>query len=600
MLDKMRNHAKVFIIFVAVAFLLTIIFSWGMDIIGLSSKSARNVYVGKINGQKITYMDYNNAIQKTYMEFKDQYKDREISDREMEQVKETAWNTMVNRVLIGELIKKYTINVSDNEVAQLIKFAPPKEVQQIPEFQSDGKFDYQKYMGFISTPQSDGFLNQLETVFRNSFPEDKLYYRFFSTINVTDMELKNFYELKNAKVKVNYLSLGPEMVSDSLITVDSASVLTYYTEHKEEFKKPEQLVLKTAKFDKTATPGDIKRASVLAQELYVRIKQGDNFEKLATDYSEDKTSADKGGDLGFFGREGMAKEFSDVAFLLDSGVINAPIHTQFGWHIIRGEGKRVVDGKEEVHCRHILIKEEAGNATVDSLQERAQEFIEYAKDHSFEKAMQEYAVQTVELEPTARTNFFIPKLGYLEGLDFFLQTTKEGKTSKVFDADNAIYIFYTEKVIPEDVRPLAEVSNVIVNRLKIEKKIVYLEPRAIEIKARLAGVRTLNELDPTLKIDTTGLFSRVDDVPGIGRGNDFIGLAFKLKKDECGGYVKLNNRYYFVQVVDQIVPTPEEFIANRQALATEYTTQIRNTRYQQWFLSLRNKMKVEDNRSDFF
>ncbi|MBP7459883.1 MAG: SurA N-terminal domain-containing protein [Candidatus Delongbacteria bacterium] len=600
MLDKMRKQAKIFIIVVAVAFLLTIVFSWGMDIVGLSSKSARNVYVGKINGQKISYLDYNNAIQQTYVEFKDQYKDREITDREMEQVKETAWNTMINRMLIHELIKKYNIKVSDNEIAQLIRFAPPKDVQQIPEFQTDGKFDYQKYMGFISSPQSDGFLNQLEYIFRTSFPEDKLYYRFFSTINVTDMELQNYYDLKTAKVKVNYIALGPEMVADSQIQVDSAAVAAYYNEHRDDFKKPEQLVLKVAKFSKSATTEDIKKASLLAQELYGRIKQGENFEKLAVDYSEDKATAEKGGDLGYFDREAMANEITDVAFTLDSGIVNIPIHTQHGWHIIRGEGKRVVAGKEEVRCRHILIREAAGHGTLDSLKELSEEFVQYARDHSFDKAMTKFAVQTEEMEPIARNNFFIPKLGYLEGLDFFLQTTKQGKISKLFESDKAMYIFYTEKILPEDVRPLAEVSSAIVNRLKVEKKVAFLEPRASELKARLAAIHSLSELDPTLRVDTTALFSRIEAVPGIGRGNEFIGLAFKLKKDECGGYVKLNNRYYFIQVVDQVVPTSEEFAANRETLLAEYTSQVRNIRYQQWFLALRNKMKVEDNRSDFF
>ncbi len=69
-----------------------------------------------------------------------------------------------------------------------------------------------------------------------------------------------------------------------------------------------------------------------------RIKAGEDFAKVAKDVSKDPGS--DGGDLGWFTKDRMIPEFADAAFKLDVGQVSDPVHTQFGWHIIKVEGKR--------------------------------------------------------------------------------------------------------------------------------------------------------------------------------------------------------------------------------------------------------------------
>ncbi len=75
-----------------------------------------------------------------------------------------------------------------------------------------------------------------------------------------------------------------------------------------------------------------------ARAALKRLQAGEEFAKLATELSKDTGS--EGGDLGFFSREKMVPEFSEVAFKLDVGKISEPVKSQFGWHIIRVEEKR--------------------------------------------------------------------------------------------------------------------------------------------------------------------------------------------------------------------------------------------------------------------
>lgn len=66
-----------------------------------------------------------------------------------------------------------------------------------------------------------------------------------------------------------------------------------------------------------------------------RLKNGESFTNLAKELSVDKASGKRGGDLGFFRKGMMVKQFEDVAFRLEKGQISEPVKTEFGYHIIK-------------------------------------------------------------------------------------------------------------------------------------------------------------------------------------------------------------------------------------------------------------------------
>ena len=86
--------------------------------------------------------------------------------------------------------------------------------------------------------------------------------------------------------------------------------------------------------------------------IRLRVKSGEDFGFLAKTYSEDPGSAGEGGDLGFFDRTQMAKEFTAYAFKLKPGELSPVFETDFGFHILQVVERR----GEQVHARHILIR----------------------------------------------------------------------------------------------------------------------------------------------------------------------------------------------------------------------------------------------------
>ncbi|CAM4168367.1 periplasmic chaperone for outer membrane proteins SurA [Pedobacter westerhofensis] len=95
--------------------------------------------------------------------------------------------------------------------------------------------------------------------------------------------------------------------------------------------------------------------------IRLRVKSGEDFGFLAKTYSEDPGSAAEGGDLGFFDRTQMAKEFTAWAFKLKPGELSPVFETDFGFHILQVVERR----GEQVHARHILVRPQSTPQSLD-------------------------------------------------------------------------------------------------------------------------------------------------------------------------------------------------------------------------------------------
>ncbi|MET0650457.1 MAG: peptidylprolyl isomerase, partial [Pyrinomonadaceae bacterium] len=101
---------------------------------------------------------------------------------------------------------------------------------------------------------------------------------------------------------------------------------------------------------------DTKTERAKIEGVLARVRAGEDFVKLADQFTEDPSGKGRGGDLGWFGRGMMVKPFEDAAFGLKPGEVSGVFETVFGFHIVKLDERRGQGAGEEVHARHILIQ----------------------------------------------------------------------------------------------------------------------------------------------------------------------------------------------------------------------------------------------------
>jgi parvulin-like peptidyl-prolyl isomerase len=157
-----------------------------------------------------------------------------------------------------------------------------------------------------------------------------------------------------------------------------------------------------------------KKQREQATEVLKRVRAGEDFAKLAKEFSIDPGSKDKGGDLGWFGSGQMVPEFDKAVSAMKPGEISDLVQSQFGYHIIKLEEKKTEtkDGKpqEMMHARHILIGDTNANpfGPPQSLREKAKNAVEQEKakkildeivSRSHVKVAESYTVKPPEQQP---------------------------------------------------------------------------------------------------------------------------------------------------------------------------------------------------------
>jgi peptidyl-prolyl cis-trans isomerase SurA len=141
----------------------------------------------------------------------------------------------------------------------------------------------------------------------------------------------------------------------SKISVSRTDVEVFYKVYKDSLpgRKP-SVDISHILMQITPSKQSIENAYNRMTEIKAKIENGEDFSKLAEQYSEDHGSAKNGGELGFVSRGTFVKEFEETAFALNKGEISDIIQTQFGFHIIQLLERQ----GERVNARHILIQVE--------------------------------------------------------------------------------------------------------------------------------------------------------------------------------------------------------------------------------------------------
>ena len=209
------------------------------------------------------------------------------------QVRGQAIEGMIMERLLGEQIKKAGINITESDVNDKLNEIATQQGMPIDSFKAMLQAQGQP-------------LEQIKEQIKKQLGYEKL----IGTVEVNDAEAKASYEENKADFNT------PEQVRASHILIKPDPSIVDVNEAK-------------------------AKAKAKAEKLLKQVKAGGDFAALARENSDDPGSKAMGGDLGFFEKGTMVKEFGDAAFAMKVGQISNVVETQFGYHIIK-----VTDRKE--------------------------------------------------------------------------------------------------------------------------------------------------------------------------------------------------------------------------------------------------------------
>jgi len=239
----------------------------------------------------------------------------------------------------------------------------------------------------VSADEVDAAIDKdLETI-RRRFTTDE---EFLAALSEEGLTLTSYRDgLREEREKqllqekfMQELKLPPKHVSDS-------EVREYFEANRDNFGvRPATVRLAHIMVRAALGDEELKRKEEIVTEIMLRLVEGDKFEDLAREYSDDSSTKNKGGDIGFLERGDMLPQVERYVFLLNPGEITNVIKTDVGYFIVKLEEVRL--GK--VHLKHILLSitpdeddeiraEQLANELVMRLRE-GEDFAELAATHS--------------------------------------------------------------------------------------------------------------------------------------------------------------------------------------------------------------------------
>ncbi|MDP8322355.1 MAG: peptidylprolyl isomerase [Candidatus Stygibacter australis] len=588
MFEMMRRNAKPIFWVVAIIFIVGMAFMSGTGVF-----TSKTPFLAKIEGQKITYTDYKQMLQRAYGKYAEENPDTEIDDAVMDKINNDTFKQLKDEIIMNKAIKKYRIKVTDDDVIEKLN-NPGDNVKQISGLQTDGKFDMDKYNDALMN--DDQFGQYLEALYRNSIPYEKLYSRIKSEVVITMDDVKEDYINKNDKADAKIIFFDAKKIKSVEVTDDE--ITAYYEENKEDYKKDPARKYKYVKLSLEASDADKNRAKTRIDSIYAKVTT-ENFADMAIEYSEGP-SGPNGGDLNWFGRGKMVKEFDEMVFKMAVGDISKPILTQFGWHIIhKRDIRKTEDGQDEVLASHILINVEPSQQTKDNLSVIAMDIYDLAEEVGLDSAASQMKYEAKETREFYADATYISGIGREESLVKFAFDKKVGTVAEpIKQTDDSYMIAEISYEVGEHYQDLEEVKSKIKRTLETSRKaevvsakadsfMTAYQPEEYLAKAEEEGWEIVDATEVTID----------KSIPKIRKVDELNKAILDLVIDQHTDLIKDDNGAYIAFITSRTKPDMEKFETDKDSLLETLQETKETEHLNEWYQDMIQNAEVIDNRS---
>jgi len=336
---------------------------------------------------------------------------------------------------------------------------------------------------------------------------------------------------------------------------------------------------------------------VEANRIYNELITGADFKEMAISESGDPGSGARGGDLGWFGKGAMVKEFENAVFSGKVGEIQKPVKSSFGYHIIK-----VVDRSNKKYIVERIVNPIKQSATTrDERFNSAQDFAYLADKNGFSKEADLLGYNVQESGVFSADANSIPGIGINKRLIQFAFDNSLNSVSEAHRVQQGFIVAQISDINESGIRPFDEVKDQIKPNTVREKKFENAKMLAENLRTKVNNdLKTVNQVDNRFSVKNTGRFNVETSIPGLGKNYAFIETAFHSEPNVISNPIKGTAGYYLMNVVSKTQFDSSAYSLQSSTLRNNILQEKRQFIIAQWINDLKSKADIVDNRYLFY
>ncbi|HRF04654.1 SurA N-terminal domain-containing protein [Accumulibacter sp.] len=628
--DAVRNNKRVVQVFLA---LITLPFAfWGVD--SYVRDSGAGADLASVGDSKITMQQFDQAWRVQQDRLRQALgANFDAAAVNTPEARLAVVNALVDQRLLLLEASKGRLVAGDDALRDVIS--------KIPALQEDGQFSMARYQAALSAqgmsqPQFEAQLRQDLTlqqlvaaigdtaIIAREVTDEMLRIqseerqvaelrfapeKFAGQVKIDSAAVEQYYEENKKRfeipeqAKADYVVLSLEALMDKL-TVSDAEVSAWYESHKDRYQRAEErrashiLILVDAEQSEETAKA---KADGILKELQ---ESPGKFAELAKQHSQDPGSAQKGGDLGFFGRGMMVKPFEDAVFKLQDGEISGVVRSDFGFHIIQLTGSKAGAQRALSEVRSELEDELKRQTASRQFAEAAEAFsnMVYEQADSLAPVVEKFDLKIqhsgwLPRDPSPQALAGLGELGNEKLLTalFSADSLKNKRNTEAIEvAPNVLLSARVVEYQAASTRPFAEVRGDIEATLKAQ------EAAALARQAGEAKLSALQKAGTESKADADwGLVKSVSRIDRQQLPVAALQAIFRANVEKLPAYVgaQATDGTYLLYRISKVGQPAVVDEKRRDALQSEYSTILGQEDFAAYLAGLRSRYKIDINQS---
>jgi len=360
---------------------------------------------------------------------------------------------------------------------------------------------------------------------------------------------------------------------------------------------PSNEVLAKASHILIKSTGDDVKDLAEATRVYNEVMSGMDFSTAAAKYSSDLGNAKNGGELGWFGKGRMVKEFEEACFNGPMGVIQKPVKTNYGYHVIKVTGKT----SKKYIVEKIINSIKPSATTRDDIYNQANDFAYVAEKNGFEKEAELSKYKIEETPAFNEESSYLPTIGVNKSLLKFAFENGLNTLSQVFKGNNGYVVAKVSEVINQGVRKFEDVQKQAQALLLKDKKYNKAKSITEEIKKKSGGnFAAVKSIYSKANFDTTGFFTLSGSIPKLGLEYNFAAKAYDLPVGAVSAPIKGSRGYFLAKLLSKDTFDVNAFNTQKNSSRERILQEKKNSFISQWLAKMKKDADIVDKRYLFY